>query len=200
MLNVAGFFVAFAIGAALAVIPQVRAIAARHPLATSLVMVVTFTLVIQYLPFHGYLTELPIIVLAALALAPAMSFVLSQKTPVQPGRRNIREVVTFAISFAGLGFVFLGSGGRFFHADQLMWECDGNVQQVYRKKGNHNLPAIDVSVHGEVQTFINPADEVFAAAKPGMHLIKKSGTAFATLDGQRVRMVRPGNFAHDDGD
>ena len=136
---------------------------------------------VRMLPFSGSAPEALIVLSAAItAVWPSLVVFRIQ----EPGNEDLR----FASGFFWLFTMLISAMSlceRFNYAEGLAWRCDGCIAEC-RHSSNHNAPVVVVG--GD--SFENVDAALWAKAVPGRRLVKVSGSAWATIDGERVRMVR----------
>ena len=156
------------------------------PLSLGLLTVTTYAL-----PFKSFVLELSLVPLAVLAWCwPVLGMtVLSQELNDKSGKsKSIGNVIGGGILF--LAFLpvtmvvvtMLQDRGLYFK--RLAWACDGPIREVTTTPDHHDVHTLVV-----VDRYELVDEPLWKKAKPGQHLVKKAGSAFALLDGVRIRMV-----------
>jgi hypothetical protein len=141
------------------------------------------------LPFGWYyLTEPLVVVAAGAVLAWPMSAVL--RLPRGDIRKAPAGVVVLFALFLPLAAVTLSTiMDRANYGERLRWACDGPIVERTRAKANHMVPTLVVGGLNDEQRFEMVDEDLWNRAAAGHRLIKRPGTAYAILDGRRMRMV-----------
>jgi hypothetical protein len=199
-LSVASVFIAFGLAGVLSVPIAFRWKPNRvvHVVG-SLAALTLYYLLVHLLPFRGLITEGPLVLAAGLAWTGPVAAIhlLNQQQRERLAKGEAAKAITWTPARMGLlvafGLIMPMMAGvmmtltsRINHALWLDWQFDGTVTAKTRNKGNHNLPV--VSIDG---VSYEAVDEGFwDSAAVGQKAVKKAGSSFATLDGQRVRMLQ----------
>jgi len=183
-------FTAFALAAQLGTFLEAR----KTPLAAAAVGVplaaILFGLLVLALPFHGLLTELPIAPAAALLWCWPMMGITVLNRSSQAQKSTPTAAAALAVCWLPLGgLVGITCLERENYADRLQWACDGKIEQVTRAEHNHMVRTLVVNAQAGEVRFEKVDDDLWKSAHPGQRLVKKPGSAFAELDGARVRLV-----------
>lgn len=173
------------------------------------VLVGLYWVTMKAMPFHGPLTEIPIVLLAAVAGSGPIAIMHRANEELKAkreeaakghaaefkgGAKTSRSEVTLtgmlfmALFLPTMAITQFSLVSRINYASWLRWSCDGTVVAVTRDKGNHNTPMVLVESDGRTETFSTVDGAFWAQAKPGMHLTKSAGSPMAWLDGKLVRM------------
>jgi hypothetical protein len=199
-LSVSSVFIAFGIAGALSapIAFKWKPGPVVHVLGSVAAMTLYYLLV-HLLPFRGPVTELPIVLAAGLAWSGPVAAIhlLNQQQRTRLSKGEAPKAITWTPARMGLLIVFglimpLMAGvmmtltSRMNHALWLGWQFDGTVTAKTRNKSNHNLPVI--SVDGVTYEAVD--EHFWDLAQVGQKAVKKPGSSFATLDGQRVRMLQ----------
>ncbi|HEY3448542.1 MAG TPA: hypothetical protein VGK67_19455 [Myxococcales bacterium] len=196
-------FLVFGVGGSLGMALAQRTSVPTWALATIAVAgVAGYYVAAMGLPFSGPLSELAVVLLAALAMiGPAAWFFRNGKTLTEKQRaakeekRALpqRDLLLIAPVMVLALFAFatvLGTlTSRINYALWLRWSCDGTVVERTRDKGNHNLPLVMAKCGDQLERFEVVSDGFWDAAQPGQRLVKIAGSPYATLEGAKVRMV-----------
>jgi hypothetical protein len=160
------------------------------------------------MPFHGILTEVPLVLMLGLAISGPIYLFLKQGIDAKrdgnaghtavlrpegapPARLKISPLLAVALGvfLPVIAFSLFSIVSRVNYACWLGWKCDGFVVEVTRDKPNHAAPMIIVNTNGTTERFVQVDDAFWARAKPGQRIRKDAGSPMAWLDGQLVRMV-----------
>jgi len=198
--SVFAVFFAFAIGGSAGLILGQRTVPTWALVVVAAAMAPLYFCAVMGMPFAGLPGELPIILLASVTLAgPGAVFfrigrgakakAAASATAGLPRRSNIAMAVAMGLALPVYPLVLGTLLSRCNYAQWIRWRCDGTIVERSRHKGNHNNPVIEAQC-GEARESFEMVDEAFwGSARPGQRLAKVAGSPWATLDGQRLRMV-----------
>ncbi|MCE9583129.1 MAG: hypothetical protein K8T20_11615 [Planctomycetes bacterium] len=162
------------------------------------------------MPFHGFVTELPLVLLLGAAVSGPMYLFLrssfaarraadaahtaEMKAGISPAAEPRKTISPFAVVALGVFLPAMALSlfsiiSRVNYACWLGWKCDGVIVEVTRDKPNHAAPMVIVNTAGDTERFVQVDDDFWASAKPGQRLKKDAGSPMAWLDGRKVRMV-----------
>lgn len=210
ILSMFAFFGSFALAM---VLSQVHA-SLRTPTwlvaALTPAFVAIYWLAMKAMPFAGFVTELPLALLAAVAVSGPIAILNRTNEEIQAKQKAVKEghvaefrdaagsrkpgiplsgVLCLGLFLPTAAITIFSLVSRINYACWLQWECDGRIVLVTSDKGNHGNPMILVETRGQTEKF-SPVDGAFwSAAKEGMPLRKSPGSPTALLDGRPVRMV-----------
>ncbi|MBI2921476.1 MAG: hypothetical protein HYY18_10380 [Planctomycetes bacterium] len=172
------------------------------------VLVALYLVAMMAMPFAGFLTELPLVLLATVAASGPVTLMIRANESLKAKREAGGHVAEFRgdvmkqVKSVGKGMMFgallflpvmamtlFSLVSRINYACWLGWKCDGRIVSVTRDGSNHQAPMILVETGGRTDSFSQVDDGFWKQAKAGMHLTKKPGSPMATLDGRPVRMV-----------
>ena len=194
MIGVPAVFAAISLGAALGLRIARRELSLTLSLAGLAACLALFFLLVRGLPFAPfYSAELLATAAGACVVAWPMSGLY--RMPKGAGLKTApRAALVLFFSWLPVAAITMTTLlERFNYAERLRWSCDGAIVEVTRAKANHNLPTLVVSSSDGTRRFERVDGPLWEKARPGARLVKNAGSAFAALDGERLRMV-PGSL------
>ncbi len=186
--SVLALFAAFMLAGVGQVVLLQGGVSRRRLVAVSGVLLPAYWFALVAAPFHGWITEMLLVVLLGAAMSGPFALFLGMNT-APPRTLTPRLAIALGVGLPVMAFTLFSIVTRVNHAWGLGWACDGRILEVTRDHANHGVPLLVVETPSGAARFASVDDALWARARVGQRLTKVAGSPMAALDGVPVRMV-----------